>query len=87
MGYDVMTSDIPPGGRVLIFSDGLTDALSPAARSRGCSAWTASAGRLRASHDLSLEDTMEALFRESRAYTEGEGRHDDTSVVLVEREG
>jgi hypothetical protein len=30
---------------------------------------------------------MEALFRESREFTQGEGRHDDTSVVLVERDG
>ena len=41
---------------------------------------------LRDCRRLSLEETMEALFRESRAFTEGEGRHDDTSVVLVERE-
>jgi hypothetical protein len=42
---------------------------------------------LRACRDRSLEDTMEALFHESRDFTEGEGRHDDTSVVLMEREG
>jgi phosphoserine phosphatase RsbU/P len=87
LGYDVMTADIPPGGRVLIFSDGLTDALSPAGKAPGMFGVDGICRTLRACHDLSLEDTMEALFRDSREYTEGEGRHDDTSVVLVEREG
>ena len=86
MGYDVMTSDIPAGGRVLIFSDGLTDALAPSrqgARDVRGGRHLPDPARL---PDLPLEDTMEALFRDSRVFTEGEGRHDDTSVVLVERE-
>ena len=87
LGYEVMSCDIPPGGRVLIFSDGLTDALSPAGKAPGMFGVDGICRTLLACHDLSLEDTMEALFRESREYTEGEGRHDDTSVVLVEREG
>ena len=41
---------------------------------------------LRDTRDQSLEEAMEALFRASGEFTEGEGRHDDTSVVLVERE-
>jgi sigma-B regulation protein RsbU (phosphoserine phosphatase) len=86
MGYDVMTYDIPPGGRVLIFSDGLTDALAPSGRDPSMFGVDGIIRTLKACGDKSLEDTMEALFRESREFTEGEGRHDDTSVVLVERE-
>ena len=86
MGYDVLTSDIPPGGRVLIFSDGLTDALAPSGKEPGMFGVDGICRTLRDCRQLSLEGTMEALFRESRAFTEGEGRHDDTSVVLVERE-
>jgi serine phosphatase RsbU (regulator of sigma subunit) len=86
LGYDVMACDIPPGGRVLIFSDGLTDALSPAGKDPGMFGVDGICKTLRESGDRSLEETMEALFRDSRAFTEGEGRHDDTSVVLVERE-
>ncbi|HEX3147828.1 MAG TPA: SpoIIE family protein phosphatase [Gemmataceae bacterium] len=86
MGYDVMTVEIPPGARVLIFSDGLTDALSPTGRDPSIFGVDGICKTLLACGDLSLEDTMEALFRESQQFTEGEGRHDDTSVVLVERE-
>jgi phosphoserine phosphatase RsbU/P len=86
MGYDVLTADIPAGGRVLIFSDGLTDALAPSGKGPGMFGVDGICRTLRDCRSSSLEDTMEALFRESRAFTEGEGRHDDTSVVLVERE-
>lgn len=86
LGYDVMTYPIPPGGRVLIFSDGLTDALAPAGKEPSMFGVDGISRTLLDCRDHSLEETMEALFRESRAFTEGEGRHDDTSVVLVERE-
>lgn len=34
---------------------------------------------------LSVSDTMERLFHDSNEFTQGSGRHDDTSIVLVER--
>ena len=40
---------------------------------------------LDACRQQSLPDTLDALFRESQAFTLGEGRHDDTSVLLLER--
>jgi phosphoserine phosphatase RsbU/P len=86
MGYDVLSTTIPPGGRVLIYSDGLTDALAPTGGSSAMFGVDGICKTLLARRDCSLEDTMEALFRDSREYTEGDGRHDDTSVVLVERE-
>lgn len=86
MGYDVMTTQIPPGGRVLIYSDGLTDALAPNGGSSAMFGVDGICRSLRACHDRSLEETMETLFRDSGEFTAGEGRHDDTSVVLVERE-
>ena len=33
----------------------------------------------------SLPEAMQALFDESHDFTNGVGRHDDTSVVLLER--
>jgi serine phosphatase RsbU (regulator of sigma subunit) len=86
LGYDVLTTPIPAGGRVLIFSDGLTDALSPAGSEPGMFGVDGICQTLRACRNLSIEETMESLFRDSRDFTGGEGRHDDTSVVLVERE-
>jgi hypothetical protein len=32
-----------------------------------------------------LSHTLDELFRESLAFTGGHGRHDDTSVLLLER--
>jgi serine phosphatase RsbU (regulator of sigma subunit) len=86
MGYDVMTTNVPPGSRVLIYSDGLTDALAPSGRDSVMFGVEGICRTLQACRDKTLEETMEALFADSRAFTEGEGRHDDTSVVLVERE-
>jgi len=86
MGYEVLTAQLPPGGRVLIYSDGLTDALAPAGREPSMFGVDGICRTLRTCRDCSLEETLETLFHESRVFTEGEGRHDDTSVVLVERE-
>jgi serine phosphatase RsbU (regulator of sigma subunit) len=86
MGYDVMTAHIPPGGRLLIFSDGMTDALAPAGHEPSMFGVDGICQTLKACKDCSLEETLEALFRNSGDFTRGEGRHDDTSVVLMERE-
>jgi serine phosphatase RsbU (regulator of sigma subunit) len=86
MGYDVLSTDVPAGGRVLIYSDGLTDALAPAGREPTMFGIDGICQTLRDCRDCSLEETLEALFHESRVFTDGEGRHDDTSVVLVERQ-
>ena len=40
---------------------------------------------MRQSKDLTLEEALQKLFDDSNAYTKGNGRHDDTSVVLLER--
>jgi hypothetical protein len=35
--------------------------------------------------DHSLNQVLKALFQDSHAFTGGHGRHDDTTVVLIER--
>jgi sigma-B regulation protein RsbU (phosphoserine phosphatase) len=83
--YTASTVDFPPNHRVLIYSDGLTDAFSPKkqpVRIFGVDGITQTMQQCRAKP---VAETLDALFQQSRAYTDGAGRHDDTSVVLVER--
>jgi phosphoserine phosphatase RsbU/P len=85
--YATGTVELPPGARVLIFSDGLTDALAPAGGAGAQFGLAGITAALRECRDRPLADTLDALFATSRAFTQGVGRHDDTSVVLIEREG
>ena len=83
--YDSSSIELPSMCRVLIYSDGLSDALAPGGGEYGMFGLRGIVETLQSSKDLSLEDTMERLFTASRTFTGGEGRHDDTSLVLVER--
>jgi serine phosphatase RsbU (regulator of sigma subunit) len=78
---------IPVGSRVLIYSDGLTDALPPQSdASAGLTFGTQGLmNALRECSHLNLEQTLSHLFQKSHEYTRGLGRHDDTSVLLLER--
>lgn len=40
---------------------------------------------LHKTRSLAIEDAMQSLFDASNAFTEGSGRHDDTSIVILER--
>jgi serine phosphatase RsbU (regulator of sigma subunit) len=83
--YPARVSEVPPGTRLLVYSDGLTDAL--AAGDCGGSAFGLKGivDSLRSSAADNLDNTLSRLFRSSSAFTSGDGRHDDTSVVLLER--
>lgn len=83
--YESASIDLPEKCRVLIYSDGLSDALAPGGGEYGMFGLRGITETLQTSKDLSLEETMERLFSASRTFTGGEGRHDDTSLVLVER--
>lgn len=83
--YSVQTSEIPPGSRLALYTDGIAEAFnaeSDVHREFGqeglCRTLTDSIGN-------SLEETVQHLFDASRDFTGGHGRHDDTSVVLVQR--
>jgi sigma-B regulation protein RsbU (phosphoserine phosphatase) len=85
--YSSATAPIPPGSRILIYSDGLTDALPPqGGTSPGLAFGThALMKTLRECHGRDLEQSLAHLFQTTSEYTGGYGRHDDTSVVLLER--
>lgn len=85
--YNSGTVPIPPGSRILIYSDGLTDALPPQGGPNSDLAFGTQglAKALQSCKDLNIEDTLNRLFQVTAEYTGGMGRHDDTSVVLMER--
>jgi serine phosphatase RsbU (regulator of sigma subunit) len=82
--YATIASEIPPRHRLMIYTDGITEAFpsDDAHREFGVNGVCATLGRCR---DASLEDALEALFGDSYAFTSGSGRHDDTSVLLLDR--
>ena len=84
--YEEISLEIPPNSRLLIYTDGLDEAF-PAEGDQvhdqfGMKGIIETPKRTR---DQTLDEAMEALFHDSNAATQGSGRHDDTSVVLLER--
>jgi len=79
--YDAFSFMLPPNSRLLFYTDGLTDALSETSAfgvNGICDA-------LREARKFTLDDVLEHLFKLSNKFTQGKGRHDDTSVLLLER--
>lgn len=82
--YETVRTDIPPGHRLVIYTDGIIEAMAAGSEHQqfGIS------GMQRVLNDcrnVTLQQTLDALFRESHDFTEGQGRHDDTSVLILER--
>ena len=88
MPYDSSRLTLPPGSRVLLYTDGLADAF-PLNTKDGYAAFGVGGitAALRASRGRTTDQTLDQLFEASNAFTCGAGRVDDTSVVLVERAG
>jgi len=86
MGYDAFEFVMPPKSRLLMYSDGLTDALAPG-EAEGGKMWGVSGimAGLKHCRLSTLDGVLEHLFDASQKYTGGVGRHDDTSVLLLER--
>lgn len=84
--YETITSPLPPRCRILLYTDGLAEAFP-----EGSDDVVHQFGEkgimhvLQETTHLPVSGTMERLFHDSNEFTQGSGRHDDTSVVLVER--
>ena len=76
---------IPPGSRVLLYTDGLTDAFPVEKKGFTAFGVRGVVEGLKASKDQPIAKALDHLFEASQAMTGGTGRHDDTSVVLFER--
>lgn len=83
--YEVGTATMPPNSRLLLYSDGLADAFPMEGQEHVQFGEAGIIKSLQSSVHMPLEAAMEKLFVDSSAFTGGSGRHDDTSLVLVER--
>ncbi|QDU38829.1 Phosphoserine phosphatase RsbU [Maioricimonas rarisocia] len=84
--YVVRRTPVPPGSRLLMYTDGLAEAFSPEAEGHREFGEKGLRRTLKESAQADLRQTMRALFDASHAFTDGQGRHDDTSVLLLERD-
>ena len=83
--YEEVEVYIPERSRLLIYTDGLDEAFPADGDQSEQFGITGIVNALKASRDLPLEEALQRLFDASNAATRGSGRHDDTSVVLLER--
>lgn len=87
MPYDAYVFTIPPRSRLLLYTDGLTDALTDEKDSRSAFGVSGICEALKKCRGRSIKETLEFLFQSSSDFTKGKGRHDDTSLLLLERSG
>ncbi|HID22533.1 MAG TPA: serine/threonine-protein phosphatase [Planctomycetaceae bacterium] len=84
--YETYTTPIPEHSRLLLYTDGLEEAFP-----EGRSGVHHQFGRdgvvrtLKETYKLPAKDALQALLDASSAFTEGSGRHDDTSLVVLDR--
>lgn len=77
---------VPPNHRLLIYTDGLDEAF-PEGGDEECDQFGIDGiiDTMKSSQHMPLHEAMQKLFDDSLAATQGSGRMDDTSVVLLER--
>jgi serine phosphatase RsbU (regulator of sigma subunit)/CheY-like chemotaxis protein len=84
--YATYTCKLPDRCRLLLHTDGLEEAF-PVGNDQHYFGLDGIIKTLNESARLPLEETLAQLFTASDAYTQGSGRQDDTSVILLERDG
>jgi phosphoserine phosphatase RsbU/P len=84
--YDVHSATLPARSRLLFYTDGLEEAFPTGNGRHDGFGREGIARSLKRTADRPLDDAVDVLFADSAEFTGGAGRHDDTSVVLTERE-
>jgi len=86
MEYDTLTVTLPKKYRLLFYTDGLQEAF-PEHKPTKTGEFGVDGIRqtLQARQTEPVRAALQALFDDSECFTEGSGRHDDTSIVLLER--
>jgi phosphoserine phosphatase RsbU/P len=83
--YETNTTVVPRRSRLLLYTDGLIEAFP--ANTHGEHVEFGMKGlenTMRTVRESSVEVCLERLFADSFAFTQGAGRHDDTSVLILE---
>ncbi len=83
--YPLCRSQIPPRCRVLLYTDGLEEAFPNDNERHRQFGVTGIVNTLQTNRNQPLEKVLQALFDDSNKATNGAGRMDDTSVMLLER--
>lgn len=84
--YETYHNIIPEDCRLLLFTDGLEEAFPEARRDAHHQfGFEGIMKSMLKNADKNIDEVLQSLFDDSNAFTEGSGRHDDTSVVLLER--
>jgi serine phosphatase RsbU (regulator of sigma subunit) len=83
--YPSWRTPLPSRCRVLLYSDGLEEAFPSDSERHRQFGVTGIIQTLQANRDQPLENVLESLFAASHAATNGAGRLDDTSIMLLER--
>lgn len=84
--YDTIHSQLPSNYRLLFYTDGLQEAFPDHKPVKTGEFGVAGIMQTLASkRGVPAVESLQALFDDSEAYTEGSGRHDDTSAVMLER--
>ncbi len=84
--YVTQKIELPDNSRLLLYSDGLAEALREEDGKHQEFGLTGITGVLSESTGRPLEELVSALFHASHEFTAGVGRHDDTSVLIVQRD-
>jgi serine phosphatase RsbU (regulator of sigma subunit) len=83
--YPSWRTPLPTRCRVLLYSDGLEEAFPNDNERHRQFGVTGIIRTLQAGRSLPVEEVLESLFAASHAATNGAGRLDDTSIMLLER--
>ncbi len=85
MEYPACTVELPPSSRVLMYTDGLTDAFPQGAANFQAYGVKGIEQSLQRSRATGPKEALDDLFQTSEVFTAGSGRHDDTSAVVLDR--
>jgi serine phosphatase RsbU (regulator of sigma subunit) len=83
--YTAQCTELPAASRVLLYTDGLADAFPLEGSGQKVFGVPGISAALHAGRAETLEVLLDHMLGASHAFTAGSGRHDDTSVVLLER--